>query len=103
MSVNSVATGTFKMNNSASNIRDHFSGIDDDVLLSRAETAQILGCTTGTLANWVCNRNFELPVIMVGRLPKCRAGDIREYISRNRRGEIQPAKTNGAMVTWPID
>lgn len=103
MSVTSVATGTFKMNNSPSNIRDHFSDIDDDVLLSREETAQILGCTSGTLANWACNRNFELPVIMVGRLPKCRAGDIRAYISRNRRGEIQPAKTNGPMATWPID
>lgn len=67
------------------NIYQHFSDLSDDVLIDRTSTAKVLHTKTGTLANKACAGDFDLPIIMVGRSPRYRVGDIRAYISRNRR------------------
>ena len=66
-------------------ICQHFSDLSDDVLIDRNSTAKVIGTEPGTLANWACAGNFDLPVVMVGRLPRYRVGDIRAYIYRNKK------------------
>lgn len=39
-------------------------------LLSRQETAELLGVSSGTLAVWLCCKRYDLPYIKVGRLVK---------------------------------
>lgn len=74
------------MNDETFDIRQHFSALSEDVLLSRKDTAEVLGCKQGTLANRACRGDFDLAITMVGRSPKHRVGDIRSYIFRNRKG-----------------
>lgn len=52
-------------------------------LLSRKEAAEILGITPETLAAWKCLQRYDLPVVMVGRLPKYRLSDLQNFIERN--------------------
>ena len=73
------------MKSQPSDICQGFSELPDDELVTREVTALTLKVKTGTLANWACAGNFDLPIVMVGRLPRYRVGDIRSYISRNRK------------------
>ena len=52
-------------------------------LLSREEAAELLGVKPQTLAKWVCDGNYDLPVVKVGRLAKYRLVDLDAFISRN--------------------
>lgn len=52
-------------------------------LLSREEAAELLGVKPQTLAKWVSDGNFDLPLVKVGRLAKYRPADIDAFISRN--------------------
>ena len=66
-------------------ITNYFSDLSDGVLVSRDSTAKVLGLHPGTLANWACRGDYRLEVVMVGRLPKYRVGEIRAYIHRNTK------------------
>lgn len=52
-------------------------------LLSREQATKILGLKPGTLAVWKCTKRYDLPVVMVGRLPKYRPSDLLSFIERN--------------------
>ena len=52
-------------------------------LLSRREAAEMLGVTVDTLATWKCKQRYDLPVVMIGRLPKYRLADLLAFIERN--------------------
>lgn len=59
---------------------------NDKELLTVAETAQDLGITTGTLANWRCSGLVDLPYCKIGRLVRYRKADVQAWIeSRVRR------------------
>ncbi len=62
-----------------------FSDLPDEALVNAEETSIELGITKGTLANWRCQGNFDLPVTKIGRLRKYRVGDIRAFKYRNRK------------------
>ena len=49
-------------------------------LLTRLEAAEFLGVSPITLALWKSTKRYPLPVVMVGRLPKYRYGDLLEFI-----------------------
>ncbi|MBC7857105.1 MAG: helix-turn-helix domain-containing protein [Pirellulaceae bacterium] len=52
-------------------------------LLSREEAAELLGVKPQTLAKWVSDGNYDLPVVKVGRLSKYRPADVEAFIDRN--------------------
>ena len=49
-------------------------------LLTRVEAAEFLGVSSTTLALWKSTKRYNLPVVMVGRLPKYRYSDLLEFI-----------------------
>ena len=49
-------------------------------LLTRLEAAEFLGISPITLALWKSTKRYNLPVVMVGRLPKYRYSDLLEFI-----------------------
>ncbi len=51
-------------------------------LLSRKETAEILGVTEGTLAVWASTKRYNLTFIKVGRLAKYRYSDIERFLEQ---------------------
>ena len=55
-------------------------------LLSRQQTAEILGLQPQTLASWACQNGPErdLPVIKIGRLARYRREDIERFIENGR-------------------
>ena len=65
-----------------------FPDLPDDTLVSRKVAAEALYTDPRTLANWVCNGKYELPVVKVGSRSKYLVGDIRAYIKRNRKSSI---------------
>lgn len=63
------------------------------ILLSRAETARILGVKEQTLACWLTNGRYGLPVVKVGRLCKYRRADVEAFIaSRTLGGSVAEAE-----------
>lgn len=56
--------------------------IDNASLLTRKEAAAFLGIRSNTLALWKSTKRYDLPVVMVGRLPKYRYGDLLEFVER---------------------
>ena len=58
---------------------------ENEKLLSRAEAAEILGVTKGTLDIWACTKRYNLPFIKIGRLAKYRLNDLNEFINNNIR------------------
>ena len=52
-------------------------------LLSRKEAAAYLGVNGRTLANWLCAKRYELPVVRIGRLVKYRQSDLDTFIDQN--------------------
>ena len=56
-------------------------------LLTRQQTAEILGIQPQTLAAWACVNGPErdLPVIKIGRLARYRREDIDAFIENGRK------------------
>lgn len=57
-------------------------------LLSRQETAQLLGVKTQTLAKWASVQRYGLPYIKVGKSVRYRRSDIDQYLARNTVGAV---------------
>ena len=59
-------------------------------LLTRDEAATLLGVKPGTLATWHSQGRYDLPVVMVGRLPRYRLSELRAWLNRrNQQMESQ--------------
>lgn len=54
------------------------------LLLTRGETARILGLKEGTLAVWASRGDYRLPFVRLGRAVRYRRCDVEEFIERNR-------------------
>ena len=55
---------------------------NNDRLLTRKEAAQYLGVKEITLACWKSTKRYPIPVVMVGRLPRYRFGDLLEFVEK---------------------
>jgi len=60
-----------------------FVNLPDDELIDTAFAASFLKVKPNTLAVWRCNRSCDLPYILIGRLPRYRVGDLRQFVLRN--------------------
>lgn len=58
----------------------------DDSLLSRQETADLLGVEKHTLEVWATTKRYNLPYIKVGRLVRYRMSDIRSFLESRKEG-----------------
>lgn len=62
-------------------------GVD---LLTPAQTAQVLGLSTRTLATWRSTGRHALPYVKVGRLVRYRAQDLAAWLhTRSQGGQSQ--------------
>ena len=55
-------------------------------LLNRKEAAEYLGLAENTLAVWKSTRRYDLPVVMVGRLPRYRQSDLDSWLASRTVG-----------------
>ena len=55
----------------------------EDRLLSRKETAQLLGVKPSTLAVWASTGRYNLPFVKVGRLTKYSLKSILDFIEQS--------------------
>lgn len=55
-------------------------------LLTRKETADLLGVSCGTLAVWVSSKRYPLPYIKVGRLVKYDYNDVLQFLETRKQG-----------------
>lgn len=60
-----------------------------DRLLSRAEAAEILGTTPGTLAVWASTGRYGLPFVKIGRLAKYSQADLLEFIEKQTKNSAK--------------
>jgi predicted DNA-binding transcriptional regulator AlpA len=61
--------------------------LETERLLTRKETAEMLGISEGTLAVWACTKRYHLDYIKVGRSVRYRFCDIEKFInSRTKEG-----------------
>ena len=49
-------------------------------LLTREQTAEILGVRIQTLGKWACEKSQPLPVVHIGRSVRYRPEDVEKYI-----------------------
>ena len=49
-------------------------------LLTRAEAAEYLGTTPGTLATWACTQAVRVPYVKVGRSVRYRRRDLDRWL-----------------------
>lgn len=50
-------------------------------LLTRQEAAKYIGVEPETLAVWKCTGRYNLPCVMVGRLPRYRKSDLDAWLT----------------------
>lgn len=55
-------------------------------LLTRAEAAEFLGVTVGTLAVWHSTGRYKIPVVKVGRSCRYRLADLEAWIDSRTVG-----------------
>ncbi len=72
-----------KIRDAKAAIRNEFSSLSDDVLLSANECAAVLGVGNSTLKAWTYS-DAAPKVAELGRNVKFRVGDIRLFIDQNR-------------------
>lgn len=61
--------------------------LENEKLLTRKETAEMLGITEGTLAVWASTKRYFLDYVKVGRCVRYRLSDIERFInSRTKEG-----------------
>jgi hypothetical protein len=60
-------------------------------LISRAETAQMLGVKESTLAVWACTKRYGLDYIKIGSRAMYQLDDVLKFVESHRvRGEYIP-------------
>ena len=57
-------------------------------LLTRAEAAELLGVTVGTLAVWHCCGRHKIPMVKVGRACRYRLADLEAWIESRTVGGV---------------
>jgi excisionase family DNA binding protein len=65
-------------------IKNEFSS-SHKKLLTRKETADLLGVSCGTLAVWVSCKRYPLPYIKVGRLVKYDYEDVLKFLELRKK------------------
>lgn len=56
----------------------------DSDLLTREEAARYLGLKSQTLATWVTNKRYNLPVVRIGRnVVRYRRADLEAFVARH--------------------
>jgi excisionase family DNA binding protein len=65
------------------------SSIVPSGLLTRAQAAEYLGVKEQTLACWLTNKRYNLPVIKVGRLVKYRLTDLEKFLESRTVGTVE--------------
>lgn len=60
-------------------------GSNHKKLLTRKETAEMLGVSCGTLAVWVSSKRYPLPYIKVGRLVKYDYDDVLQFLETRKK------------------
>ena len=55
-------------------------------LLTREQTAEMLGIAPQTLAVWAVSGRYNLPMVKVGRSVRYRLSDIEKFIERRTVG-----------------
>lgn len=66
----------------------------ENKLMTRAETAQYLGVSVQTLADWATTKRYQLPMIKVGHLVKYRLSDIEAFLSKRTRNAFTSESEN---------
>lgn len=61
-----------------------------DQLLSPRQTAELLGVSAATLANWRYSKLRDLPYVKVGRQVKYRMCDIEAWLDRQTVRALDP-------------
>lgn len=82
-----------------------FTDLDDDALLNQEEAAWFLRLSPNTLQTWRCTGRYNLPYSCIGRYPRYRMGDLRQFVTRRTRGrraDVSRGTDRGAMTT-PIN
>ena len=57
-------------------------------LLTRAEAAEFLGVTVGTLAVWHCTGRHKIPMVKVGRSCRYRLADLEAWVESRMVGAV---------------
>jgi excisionase family DNA binding protein len=58
-----------------------------DEVLNYRKAAQLIGCTPGTLAVWVCTkRHGEIPHLKIGKIVRFRRADLAAWLETFKRG-----------------
>lgn len=63
--------------------------LNNNKLLSRKETAELLGVKTQTLAAWACHGRYNLKFVKVGKKVLYKLTDVHEFIDHNTRTSTQ--------------
>ena len=61
------------------------NNINNNQLLTRRQASEYLGVKENTLAVWVCNKRYNLPIIKIGRLCKYRLSDLEKFIEERTK------------------
>jgi excisionase family DNA binding protein len=59
-------------------------------LLTRGEAAEYLRIKPQTLAAWLCNGRYGIPVVRVGRSVRYRRVDLDAFLARRTVGAVSP-------------
>ncbi|AIL64731.1 Helix-turn-helix domain protein [Rickettsiales bacterium Ac37b] len=54
-----------------------------EILLTRTQAAEYLGCKVSTLAIWKCTKRYNLPYVKIGKNVRYRLSDLKEFIEQN--------------------
>ncbi len=61
-----------------------------DEVLNYRRAAELIGCTPGTLAVWVCTkRHGEIPHLKIGKIVRFRRSDLTTWLEAFKRGGAQ--------------
>ena len=60
---------------------DRKRALESEKLLTRKETAEMLGISEGTLAVWASTKRYHLDYVKIGRCVRYRLSDIERFIN----------------------
>lgn len=59
---------------------------DCDILFTREQAAEFLGCKATTLALWKSTKRYSLPCVKIGANVRYRLSDLKNFIKDNVKG-----------------
>lgn len=59
----------------------------EDKLLTPEQTAELLGVTTGTLANWRSKKSKKLSYVQLGGVIRYKQSQVQSFIDKGVKGE----------------